>query len=68
MFPRDSKFNEVQYLSDFQRNRVEISIEKVMEQRNFSYTEYEQADVVVEHVAELGGLLSRARGPEGDFS
>ena len=28
----------------------------------------EQADVVVEHVEELGRLLSRARGPEGDFS
>jgi HAD superfamily hydrolase (TIGR01450 family) len=28
----------------------------------------EQADVVVEHVAELGALLSRARGQTGDFS
>lgn len=49
IFPRESKFSEIQYLSDFQRNRIELSIEKVMEQRNFSYAEYEQADVVVSY-------------------
>ena len=49
IFPRESKFSEIQYLSDFQRNRIELSIENVMEQRNFSHAEYEQADVVVSY-------------------
>ncbi|MEW6998199.1 DUF4136 domain-containing protein [Colwelliaceae bacterium BS250] len=49
IFPRESKFSDIQHLSDFQRNRIEISIENVMEQRNFSYAEYEKADVVVSY-------------------
>ncbi len=49
IYPRGSKFNDIQHLSDYQRNRFEIAIEQAMEQRNYPYQNYLQADIVVSY-------------------
>ncbi|WP_171022253.1 DUF4136 domain-containing protein [Thalassotalea litorea] len=49
LFPRDHAINDVQRLSDFQRNRIELAIEEGMEALNYSYAEQEKADVVVSY-------------------
>lgn len=49
LFPRESKFTELQRMSDFQRNRIELAIENQMEVQNFEYKELEKADVVVSY-------------------
>ncbi|WP_185968034.1 DUF4136 domain-containing protein [Thalassotalea sp. PS06] len=49
LFPRHHEFNDVQRLSDFQRNRIELAIEHAMDELAFSYTEQDEADVVVSY-------------------
>ncbi len=49
LFPRSHAINDVQRLSDFQRNRIELAIEEAMEDLDFSYAEQENADVVVSY-------------------
>lgn len=49
LFPRDSKFTELQEMSDFQRNRIELAVENQMEQQQFSYSQFEQADVIISY-------------------
>ena len=49
LFPRESKFTELQEMSDFQRNRIELAVEKQMELQHFSYTQFEQADVIISY-------------------
>lgn len=49
LFPRESKFTELQEMSDFQRNRIELAVEQQMEQQHFSYSQFEQADVIISY-------------------
>ncbi|WNC69273.1 DUF4136 domain-containing protein [Thalassotalea nanhaiensis] len=49
LFPRESKFTELQEMSDFQRNRIELAVEQQMELQQFSYTHFEQADVIISY-------------------
>lgn len=49
LFPRESKFSSIQQISDFQRNRIELSIEEEMEGFYLTYKDYEDADVVVSY-------------------
>ena len=49
LFPRESKFSSIQQLSDFQRNRIELTIEEEMERLHLTYKDYEAADVVVSY-------------------
>ena len=49
IFPRNSEFVSLQELSDFQRNRIELAIERAMESQQFQYADYNKADVVVSY-------------------
>lgn len=49
VFPRSSEFVNLQELSDFQRNRIEMAIEQSMESHQYLYVDHEQADVVVSY-------------------
>ncbi|WOH37139.1 DUF4136 domain-containing protein [Thalassotalea fonticola] len=49
LFPRESKFTELQDMSDFHRNRIELAVEKQMEKQDFSYSQFEQADVIISY-------------------
>lgn len=49
LFPRESKFTELQRMSDFQRNRIELAIENQMEAQDFEYKELEKSDVVISY-------------------
>ncbi|WNC71667.1 DUF4136 domain-containing protein [Thalassotalea psychrophila] len=60
LFPRESKFTELQEMSDFQRNRIELAVEKQMELQNFSYTQFEQADVIISYFL-VGNSLSELK-------
>ena len=60
LYSRNSPFTESQSLIDSRRNAIEIAIERVMGKKQFSYTEPEQADVIVTyHVLD---------GKYGDYS
>lgn len=60
LFPRESKFTELQEMSDFQRNRIELAVEKQMELQHFSYTQFEQADVIISYFL-VGNSLSELK-------
>ncbi|TRX55895.1 DUF4136 domain-containing protein [Thalassomonas sp. M1454] len=49
LFPRESKFSSIQQLSDFERNRIELTIEEEMERFALVYKDFEEADVVVSY-------------------
>ena len=49
MYERNSDFVEFQSINDVTRNGIEIAIEKSMEKKGFSYTELDQADVIVSY-------------------
>ncbi|WP_371376121.1 DUF4136 domain-containing protein [Thalassotalea aquiviva] len=49
LFARASKFNEIQALSDYQRNRIELAIERTMEEKNYAYAPVANADVIVSY-------------------
>ena len=47
LFPRESKFSELQRMNDFERNRIELALEQQMESIGLEYKELEESDVVV---------------------
>ncbi|MDN3653349.1 DUF4136 domain-containing protein [Thalassotalea ponticola] len=49
LFARDSKFTGLQSLSDYQRNRIELAIERKMERLGYQYDSLAQADIVVSY-------------------
>ncbi|OUS28800.1 hypothetical protein A9Q98_07185 [Thalassotalea sp. 42_200_T64] len=65
IFPRESKFTELQRMSDFQRNRIELAIENQMDGQDFEYKNFEQADVIVTYFLvgnSLGDLQKYNKG------
>ncbi|NMP15908.1 MULTISPECIES: DUF4136 domain-containing protein [unclassified Thalassotalea] len=49
LFPRESRFSDIQSLSDYERNRIELAIEQKMEESGFDYKPLEDADVVISY-------------------
>jgi len=63
MYERNSVFVEFQSINDVTRNGIEIAIEKSMEKQGFSYSELDQADVIVSY-----HLISQTRADISQYN
>ena len=49
LFPRESNFVDIQALTDVQRNGIELTIEKAMEEAGYEYKDWSESDMIISY-------------------